>query len=55
MQSSLTTIRPFEKIHTATLITVVKRGKYSRYPVELSRELDRELAIRRLAELRKVN
>ena len=46
-------MRPLSHIATATLITVVKRGKYSRYGAEFERQLQNELAIRRLEERRK--
>jgi hypothetical protein len=39
--------RPFEKIATATLISVVKRGRYARYGREFELALDNELMVRK--------
>jgi hypothetical protein len=40
--------RPFEKIAYATLVSVVKRGRYARYGKEFEAALDYELAVRNL-------
>lgn len=48
------TYRPFENIATATLISVVNRGKYARFGQEFETALQNELAARRLSE-RRVN
>jgi hypothetical protein len=39
--------RPFEKISTSTIVSVVKRGKYARFGREFEAALDAELLARR--------
>jgi hypothetical protein len=43
--------RPFEKIATSTLVSVVKRGKYSRFGKEFETALDAELLARRYSRV----
>jgi hypothetical protein len=43
----MTNNRPFEKIASATLLAVVKRGRYARFGKEFEAALDAELLARR--------
>ncbi len=44
----------FKNVSTAQLWTVIKRGKYTRFPAAVQAAIDSELAVRRLEE-RRVN
>lgn len=50
--SQVTSIRPFANIPTTVLFAVVKRNQYARFGSLFGNALDRELAVRRVAERR---